>query len=573
MKKIISVLLAVIMVTAAFSLFSFTGAKAARGDVNGDGSVNNKDVAALFRFVSGSAGTAIEENCDVNGDGTVNNKDVAFLFRGLNNGTLTEEPEVLSDIYFDKELDRGIDAYFTRASYSASEKAEDGDAGKVLRLKTKNIKITTARPYIYFKYAEFCGSVGAKAATLAERPFVVLKIKAEKVHDNMFSALAAAKITETESTRTELSVRTARNGDWQYVCFDFSGVSSPEDLTVLRFRFEELAGEDGESILISEIHFYTEEEAAGYSENTPDLYPVKEQTADNYELRLLQFNVQTENGNPIPFILRSDMYRRLVDELMPDVVGMQEVTVTWRSWLDRYVFNDSYAGVGEMRSAGGEANPIYYRKDKFDLVESGTFWLSDTPDVPGSQIAEANYPRICTWVVLRDKATGTEFAHMNTHLDHNGNNNSTVGASVRNAQTKTIVKFAQKFGDMPLFLSGDLNTKRTKTNGETYAVIKYIEGTSKVKDEEGNTYTLKLSDARLTADKTVDENHTATMTKYYDETSSSYEPAREPIDYVFYNQANTKALSYETFLISENGNWISDHLPVFTTFRIDPLQD
>ena len=67
---------------------------------------------------------------------------------------------------------------------------------------------------------------------------------------------------------------------------------------------------------------------------------------------------------------------------------------------------------------------------------------------------------------------------------------------------------------------------------------------------------------------TVDGNHTATMTKNYDESSTSYDPTREPIDYVFYDPQNTTALTYETFLISQDGLWISDHLPVFTTFEI-----
>ena len=66
---------------------------------------------------------------------------------------------------------------------------------------------------------------------------------------------------------------------------------------------------------------------------------------------------------------------------------------------------------------------------------------------------------------------------------------------------------------------------------------------------------------------TVDENHLATMTAQYDESSTSYNPSREPIDYIFFNPANTEALTYETFLISQNKYEISDHLPVFATFN------
>ena len=302
------------------------------------------------------------------------------------------------------------------------------------------------------------------------------------------------------------------------------------------------------------------------------MYTIENQTENDYKLKVLQFNVQTENGNPAPFTSRATMYHNLIDELQPDVVGMQEVTVTWRKWLDSTVFNDSYAGVGEPRSAGGEANPIYYRKDKFDLLEYGTFWLSATPDVVGSAFDKVNYPRICTWVYLKDKVTGTEFVHFNTHLDHNGNNDSTTGNTIRKDQMSVIIKFAQRFKEIPMFLTGDLNNRRTTSENKTYALIKYIQGDSNYKYSDGTMLCLNLSDARLNAGQTVPADRIATMTKYYDENNTAYNPAREPIDYVFYDAKTTKALTYETFLISQGTTWISDHLPVFATFSINPTQ-
>ena len=313
----------------------------------------------------------------------------------------------------------------------------------------------------------------------------------------------------------------------------------------------------------------TEEETTEEVTEEKTTEKIQEQTDGDFTLRVLQFNIQTENGNPTSFSIRSKMYRKLIDQLRPDVVGMEEVTTNWRKWLDKNVFDDSYEGVGEARSAGGEANPIYYRKDKFELIDSGTFWLSDTPDKVGSMFEGANYPRICTWVLLKDKATGKQFAHMNTHLDHNGKNDSTTGNTIRKDQMRVIIRFAQRFDGIPLFLTGDLNNRRTTGEGKIYALYKMITGQSSVKDEDGNEYKMTLSDSRLDAPVTVDENHTATMTKYYDENNSAYEPTREPIDYIFYDPDTTKALTYETFLYSENGNYISDHLPVFATFQIN----
>ncbi|MBO4423255.1 MAG: endonuclease/exonuclease/phosphatase family protein [Clostridia bacterium] len=321
-------------------------------------------------------------------------------------------------------------------------------------------------------------------------------------------------------------------------------------------------------------------EAGTVTETEPGTETEPNAPANEHVVRLLQFNIQTENGNSAPFSARAKLYRALIDELQPDVVGMQEATPNWRRWLDTRVFGDSYEGVGEARttdaSKGLESNPIYYRKDKYELVGSGTFWLSDTPDVAGSTTSieiegakfTANYPRICTWVHLRDKATGVQFVHLNTHLDHNGNNDSSVGGAIRKKQMGVIIKFAQRFRGIPVFLSGDLNNRRTTGEGKTYALIKYIQGDSGYKDGDGTVYSIALADARLHAPVTVDDDHTATMTKYYDENNSAYEPGREPIDYVFYDPENTDPLTYETFLISENGVFISDHLPVFTTFRI-----
>ena len=290
---------------------------------------------------------------------------------------------------------------------------------------------------------------------------------------------------------------------------------------------------------------------------------------DGCSLRLLQFNIQTENGNPAPFEVRSEMYRKFVDEILPDVVGMQEVTPRWRRYLDTVVFGDAYDSVGERRSdrSGGEANPIYYRKDRFELVNSGTFWLSDTPEEVGSRTEGANAPRVCTWTVLKDKESGTLFAHMNTHLDHRGKNDAETAAAVREAQAAVLVRFAaQKFADMPLFLTGDLNCGRSDGKGGITAVYQMITGGREVPGEDGTPYRLALADSRFDAPVTVDEKHTATLTKYYGGTGKG--AAREPIDYVFYSPAGVEAHSYQTFLISENDVWISDHLPVFATFRI-----
>lgn len=480
----------------------------------------------------------------------------------------TPTPPVIDpeNIDLGRAADYGVLTYFASPKYLSAEVVNDGAEGRVLALKTGSVGSSgTSTPQIFFKYKDFCNSIGLSCATLDLKPFVVLKVKAENYSGKVMSLMCATSTGETETLRQEV-FRSVKQGEWQYILFDFSGLSYGKNVTMFRIIPEQFAGGNNETLLISEIKFLTQDEAATFA--NPDVYEIKASSGSGADIKILQFNIQTENGNSAPVRVKSDMFRQLLDEQMPDIVAMQEVTTTWRKWLDAFVFNDSYAGFGEPRSTGGEANPIYYRKDKFDLLESGTFWLSETPDVAGSSFEKANYPRICTWGRFRDKATGREFVHFNTHLDHNGNNNSTDGNTIRKEQIKVILRFSRRFGDTPIFLTGDLNNRRTTSSGEFYALYKMITGKSKVEDLDGTKFKMKLADSRDGAPVTVDENHASTMVSNYDANGSSYNPAKEPIDYIFYSSETTDARTYETFLINRGSYWISDHLPVLGTFTI-----
>ncbi len=80
-----------------------------------------------------------------------------------------------------------------------------------------------------------------------------------------------------------------------------------------------------------------------------------------------------------------------------------------------------YAVVGEYREAdrmSGEASLVCYRKDRFEVLRSGTFWLSETPDVPGVKGWGAACPRVCSWALLKDRRSGASLTFANTHTDH-----------------------------------------------------------------------------------------------------------------------------------------------------------
>ena len=354
--------------------------------------------------------------------------------------------------------------------------------------------------------------------------------------------------------------------EWQYVTFDLYGTDKP--LVAFRFDYVNATAEDDDTVLISDMYFYqTEEEAVAMTGLRT--YPIVEQTMDNYTLNIMSFNVQTENGSQVRFDLRADMLRDLIDEYMPDSIGMQEVTAKWRELMDNFIFNDSYTGVGVARTdnpaLGLEQSCIFYRSDKYDLLDSGTFWLSDTPDVVGSAFETSQYPRICTYVHLKDKVTGFEYIHMNTHLDHLGGSD---GRSLRLKQETVMLQKLATLPNVATVITGDFNQLAFNGEGKAYAVYKLMTGERAFQMPDGTEITMNLADSRMHAPDNMPEGFTATMTTYHDESSSKYMPSRYPIDYCFYTPEKLEALSYAIRLYNKGGNYLSDHLPVITSFKV-----
>lgn len=287
-------------------------------------------------------------------------------------------------------------------------------------------------------------------------------------------------------------------------------------------------------------------------------------------VKIISFNVQTENGTSVPFTTRTRIMKELMEEYMPDSIGMQEVTTNWRRNMDETVFGENYQGVGDARTPGGEANPIYFRKDKFELIDSGTFWLSDTPDQVGSYLEGVNYPRICTWVHLKSLDGGEEFVHLNTHLDHDGDNSASDARKLRLKQITVIYDFIQRFGDIPMVFTGDFNQRAATSEGKYYAVYKALTGQRVVELKDGTEFVADFADSRLYAPDNMPEGITSTMTKYYEEGTKAYNPARLPIDYVFFTRSSLSALSYKTVLYKKSGVYMSDHLPVIVELEFTP---
>ena len=174
------------------------------------------------------------------------------------------------------------------------------------------------------------------------------------------------------------------------------------------------------------------------------------------QVRVMTYNVRYSAGDRKSldnnWKARRDDFARMVEQENPDVVGFQEVLPDQRKWLETRF--PAYAFIGEGRDADrvhGEASPVAFRRDRFEAVTNGTFWLSETPDVPGSKSWGTAIQRICTYAVLKDKATGGTFSFANTHTDHKSE-------EAREKGMLLIIERMKDFGrGAPVVLVGDHN--------------------------------------------------------------------------------------------------------------------
>ena len=228
---------------------------------------------------------------------------------------------------------------------------------------------------------------------------------------------------------------------------------------------------------------------------------------------------------------------KVILETNPDIIGMQEVYTTQAHHLQKYL--KGYAWFGPPRDDGkrkGERNPIFYKTDRFELLEQNTFWLSETPEVMGSQSWDAGCKRIVTWGKFRDKKSGRIFYHFNTHFDNKSE-------TARQMSAKLLVARVQKIaGNTPFFITGDFNS-----------------------DDKSVTYrtmTSYVQDSRAICS-------TPPKGPYF--TSWTFKrgvPPDERIDYIFLAtgiSASDYAAIDETY---HHGRRPSDHVPVSATILI-----
>ena len=178
--------------------------------------------------------------------------------------------------------------------------------------------------------------------------------------------------------------------------------------------------------------------------------------ADGAEpIKLISYNLRNSHGKDGDnvWMKRRHATPEMIRREAPDVFGVQEGLIDQLHYIDAEC--PQYARVGVGRDDGaekGEFMAVYYLRDRFELLDSGTFWLSETPDKV-SRGWDGACNRTMTWVHLREKATGKEFYYFNTHLDHKG-------VVARREGVKLVVREVQQIAGRKaaVVVGGDLNS-------------------------------------------------------------------------------------------------------------------
>ncbi|MBQ3149942.1 MAG: endonuclease/exonuclease/phosphatase family protein [Clostridia bacterium] len=252
-------------------------------------------------------------------------------------------------------------------------------------------------------------------------------------------------------------------------------------------------------------------------------------------MKIMSFNVLCWGREEHSFESRVPLVVKRIREQMPDILGTQESHIEWMDNICAGLPEYTYVGAGRDDGKDkGEFSPVFYRKDLYESEENGTFWLSETPEVP-SKSWESACTRICTWTILRNKETGARFAAVNTHLDH-------VSEEARVKGIQLVVDKINTFTDLPVFCTGDFNTYE---DSEAYRIM-----TSGV-----------MADVKYLA---ADSDNGNTFTGFDPEATKN----DSPIDFIFVKKDCVKVNSYKILRDDIDGQMPSDHYAIISEVEI-----
>ncbi len=272
--------------------------------------------------------------------------------------------------------------------------------------------------------------------------------------------------------------------------------------------------------------------------------PVEE---DNTPIRIATYNVRynssTDGDNA--WIYRRDRVAEIIRIHNFDIFGAQEPYYEQLSDITRLSPNYAYVGLSRTGQAeSGEFAPIFYHKDRIEILESGQFWLTEKDRTQPNTGWDAAQPRICVWAKVRHKIADKTFYVFNTHFDH-------IGTQAREESAKLLLELVPEMaGNLPFFLIGDFNFDQTHGN---YSLLKN---------------STALSDTYDIAREKINANR-GTLNSFNPNNTSTGR-----IDHIFVNRKNTPTILKHQIITdsyydsrTEMQRVASDHFPVMVDVK------
>ena len=246
-------------------------------------------------------------------------------------------------------------------------------------------------------------------------------------------------------------------------------------------------------------------------------------------LRVMTFNVRTgiADDGPNDWDHRRDLMVRTIDAQDPDVLGTQELNKFQGDYIVGKLPQYVWFGIGRRGDDGDEHMGVFYRADRLRVIESGNYWLSDTPNKAGSMTWGNDLPRLVTWAIFETKGDGRRFYYCNTHFPHRDQDEP---ARTRSAN-EILARLRALPSDMPVVMTGDFNSSPDQPD---HAIL-----------------TSLLGDAWLNATSRKGPEKT-----FHDFTGVP----DQRIDWILVR--GFRALTAQTVTTQQRGRYPSDHFPV-----------
>ncbi len=261
-------------------------------------------------------------------------------------------------------------------------------------------------------------------------------------------------------------------------------------------------------------------------------------SAQNLKLMTYNIRLDLESDGENKWSNRKDFWASQINFYEPDVFGIQEALPHQVTDIASALPEYSYVGIGRDGIGKGESSNIFFKKDRFKMVQEKTFWLSETPEKI-SKGWDAAFNRVCTYVLLKDNKTKKSFWVFNAHLDH-------IGEFARTNAIQLILSKIKEVNTkkLPVFVIGDFNTEPNEQR------------ISDLKKQMDDSYDISKQ-------KPFGPNGTFNAFQYF-------EPVTKRIDYIFLSKNNPfKVLKYAILTDSKNLKFPSDHFPVLVELQLN----